>query len=64
MSGDVAKAVERLRRLLVKDAANRTILDAEQWSDETLRRVRPVVTTRAIEKARKHLDEVLLAATP
>lgn len=59
LSSDVVRAVERLQRLLVKDAQNKATVEAEQWSDDVLRRVRPVITTRAIEKARAHLDDLL-----
>lgn len=36
----------------------------EGYSDEVLRRVRPIITTRAIEKARAHLDALLLRPSP
>lgn len=62
MSPDVVKAVERLQRLLITEARNHEEVVAEGYSDEVLRRVRPVLTTRWIEKARAHLDHLLRSA--
>jgi hypothetical protein len=55
----ILKAVKRLQRCLISCRdSNKRMADA-QWSDEVLRKERGAQRFAALDKARKHLDEIL-----
>lgn len=60
MTPEITKAVKRLQRCLrsLADATER--VKAAQWSDEALRRERLSTRDAALEKARAHLDALLM----
>ncbi len=60
LSPDVVRAVQRVQRLVIKDARNGAELMREGWSDEVCRRVRASHTVAALAKARAHLDALLM----